>query len=195
MANACINKIKMVFKDQRLVETLQADLNNLGDNSGNLYKLVFTDTKDLDCRGTYNLTAEDSKEDLALEYLFDTAWSPINEDVLLKLMEKYDLASITNNYWEPAAEIAGTQYSVGKEILDTEADYAIVDVDSVEYPAFVDMTKQHYPDELTVKQLKALYQKFKKYEHMYTEFESNAYKELADTEGEPMFNTFIANNL
>ncbi len=63
------------------------------------------------------------------------------------------------------------------------------------YASFKKRVAQHHVDQLTVKQLKTLFKKFKDYECMYSHFEKRAYKAFVNEKEQPMFNTFIANNL
>jgi hypothetical protein len=151
--------------------------------------------------GTYNLSIDvdiddEDNDGYILEYDFDTAWGPVSTEVLSGLFKKYDLTSIVNNYWEPGCCFAGTRYSCDSEgICDTEYDYNLIYVEDVDYASFKKRVAQHHVDQLTVKQLKALFKEFKKYECMYTSFEKRAYEAFVNEEEQPMFNTFIANNL
>ena len=234
MPNHCMNKIRMVFKEEESAKQLKTDLENLGDVKDNLCQLVFpydyeskkmtfpdgsvkTLEEGLGCPageywgtkwGTYNLSLDIDIDDESidvddvdndgyiLEYDFDTAWGPVATEVLLGLFKKYDLTSIVNHYWEPDFGFAGTRYNCeSDQICDTECDYELVYVEDVNYASFKKMVAQHHVDQLTVKQLKALFKAFKTYECLYSSFEKDAYKAFVNEKEQPMFNTFIANNL
>lgn len=156
--------------------------------------------------GTYNLSlglddesidVDDADNDgCILQYYFDTAWGPVSTEVLSELFKKYDLTSIVNNYWEPGCAFAGTYSSDDGQISDTEDDYEVINVESVSYDKFLELVNQHHDVEvLTTEQLKVLFRKFIDYELMYSSFEKGAYEAFIDEDTEPMFNTFIANNL
>ncbi len=160
--------------------------------------------------GTYDIGIIEEDEDTdghtILEYYFNTAWGPVSTEVLSELFKKYELTSIVNNYWEPGCGFAGTLYScdssqkniwntLTERICDTEYEYNPIYVENVSYLKFVELVVEHHADKLTVKQLKALFKEFKDYECMYTSFEERAYEAFVNEEQQPMFNTFIANNL
>jgi len=232
MPNHCMNRIRMVFKEEYSAKQLKTDLESLGNVKDNLCQLVFpydyeskkmtfpdgsvkTLEEGLGCPageywgtkwGTYelNLDIDDKSIDVddadndgyILEYDFDTAWGPMATEVLSELFKKYELTSIVNNYWEPGMGFAGTRYNCDSDqICDTECDYEPVYVEDVNYASFVELVVQHHVDQLTVKQLKALFKEFKDYECMYLFFEKRAYETFVNEEEQPMFNTFIANNL
>lgn len=244
MPNHCMNKIRMVFKEEDSAKQLKTDLENLGSHKDNLCQLVFpydyeskkmtfpdgsvkTLEEGLGCPageywgtkwGTYELSLDVDIDDKSididdadndgyiLEYDFDTAWGPVSTEVLSELFKKYELTSIVNNYWEPSMGFAGTLYSCDSSqkniwdsstegICDTEYKYNLIYVEEVNYASFKKRVAQHHVDQLTVKQLKALFKEFKKYECMYSHFEERAYEAFINEEEQPMFNTFIANNL
>lgn len=241
MPNHCMNKIRMVFKEEESAKQLKTDLESLGSYKDNLCQLVFpydfdskkmtfpdgsvkTLIEGLGCPaekywgtkwGTYELSLDVDIDDKSidvddadndgciLEYDFDTAWTPVSTEVLSGLFKKYDLTSIVNNYWEPGMGFAGTRYSCDSEgtcdtsdgLFDTDYKYDLIYAEDMNYTSFVKLVVQHHVDQLTVKQLKALFKEFKKYECMYLFFEKRAYEAFVNEEEQPMFNTFIANNL
>jgi hypothetical protein len=213
----------MVFKEEHTAKQLKTDLESLGNVKDNLCQLVFpydyeskkmtfpdgsvkTLEEGLGCPaekywgtkwGTYELNLE-VDDGCILEYDFDTAWGPVSTGVLLGLIKKYELTSIINNYWEPGMGFAGTRYSCDNNsegICDTDYMYDLIYVDDVNYASFKKRVEKHHADQLTVKQLKALFKEFKDYECMYLFFEKRAYEAFVNEEEQPMFNTFIANNL
>lgn len=221
MPNHCMNRLKMVFKEEESAKQLKTDLENLGNVKDNLCQLVFpydyeskkmtfadgsvkTLEEGLGCPageywgtkwGTYNLSL-DIDNGCILDYDFDTAWGPMAIEVLLGLIQKYELTSIVNNYWEPGCCFAGTRYSCDSDqICDTDYDYTLIYVEEVNDASFKKMVEKHHVDQLTVQQLKALFKEFKDYECMYLSFEERAYEAFIDAKEQPMFNTFIANNL
>lgn len=168
--------------------------------------------------GTYDLSLDVDIDDAnndgyILEYDFDTAWGPVSTEVLSELFKKYDLTSIVNNYWEPSMGFAGTRYScdssekniwnastegicdTSEGLFDTEYRYDLIYAEDVDYASFVELVVRHHVDQLTLKQLKALFKAFKDYECMYLFFEKRAYEAFVNEKEQPMFNTFIANNL
>lgn len=228
MPNHCMNNIKMVFKEEHCAKQLKTDLKNLGKHNNNLCQLVFAydydskkmtfldgSTKTLEAGlgcpagkywgtkwGTYNLVL-DVNDSLILEYCFDTAWAPMDAEVLLGLIKKYDLLTIVNNYWEPGCGFAGTlsndpidgSIQLNDQIYDTGDDYQPIFPENTSYDSFKKTVQHHHHGRVSAAQLKSLFKKFNKYECMYLSFEQRAYNALADTENEPMFNTFITNNL